>query len=198
MFHTFEIALPDWTDEFLKRWPDVIPDPDERMRLAIQLAGWNVDRGTGGPFGAAVFEQESGRLVAIGVNRVVPSHCSAAHAEVVALSIAQKMVQNYDLGAPGLPMHELVTSAQPCAMCFGATIWSGVRRLVYGATADDVVHLTGFDEGPLPADWEMQLAARGITVVGGLLRDEARAVLARYKEQHGIIYNSRRGGPASG
>src|SRR5690606_12471313 len=116
------------------------------------------------PFGAAGFERDSGKLVAVGVNRVVPCRASVAHAEMMAFTLAQEAVGRFDLAAPGLPAHELVTSAQMCAMCYGATLWSGVRRVVYAATASDVEELAGFDEGPLPADWQGQLRARGIDV----------------------------------
>ncbi|MCK7474293.1 MAG: hypothetical protein MZV49_13640 [Rhodopseudomonas palustris] len=43
-----------------------------------------------------------------------------------------------------------MTSSQPCLMCLGATLWSGVTRLTYGAAAADVTAILGFDEGPLP------------------------------------------------
>lgn len=191
MKQSVTITLPDWTAEFLQGKATHFPDPEERMRLAIELSRWNVERGTGGPFGAAVFEEESGRLVAVGVNRVVPLNCSTAHAEVLALSMAQAKLDQFDLGAPGLPAHELVTSSQPCAMCFGASIWSGIRRMVYGATANDVESLVGFDEGPLPSDWKQQMTARGIEVVGEMLRDEAREVLALYSQKQGVVYNGR-------
>ena len=59
------------------------------MALAIELSRQNVDRGGGGPFGAAVFDRDSGRLVAAGVNRVVPQSCSVTHAEMVVIMIAQ-------------------------------------------------------------------------------------------------------------
>ena len=70
------------------------------MRLVIELARTNFQRDTGGPFAAAVFDEASARLVAIGVNRVVPMRCSSAHAEVMALSLAQRAAGTHDLGGP--------------------------------------------------------------------------------------------------
>jgi tRNA(Arg) A34 adenosine deaminase TadA len=168
------------------------PEAEDRMRLAVRLARENVERGTGGPFGAAVFEKETGRLVAPGVNLVVGSGLSLAHAEVVAVSTAQKAVGTFDLGGPGLPAHELVTSAEPCIMCLGATIWSGVRSLQCGARDDDARRV-GFDEGPKPEGWEEELERRGIRVVRDVLREEADAVLRSYAETGGEVYNARRG-----
>ena len=82
----------------------------------------------------------------------------------------------------------LVTSCDPCAMCLGAALWSGVGRIVCGADRDDAAAI-GFEEGPVfPESWRF-LAARGRTVTRGLLRDEARAVLDLYRTAGGTIYN---------
>jgi len=149
------------------------------MGLAIALARENARRGSGGPFGAAVFERDTGRLVAVGVNAVVASGLSLAHAEMLALSFAQRARGRFDLGGRSSPAHELVTSSEPCAMCFGAIPWSGVRRLVCGARASDAEAI-GFDEGPKPARWVHALERRGISVVRDVQRAESRAVLREY------------------
>ncbi len=88
---------------------------------------------------------------------------------------------------------ELVTSSQPCIQCYGNLWWSGLRRLVVGARKEDVETLTGFAEGPLPADWTEQLEHRPplhpIAVIRDVLREEACAVLRRYRQQGGKVYN---------
>ena len=180
------IALPPWVDQVVD-WTRRYATDDERMRLAISLAAENVARGAGGPFGAAIFEEEAGRLVSVGMNRVVPENNSILHAEMLAFMLAQHSVGSYTLGAPGLPIHTLVSSCEPCAMCLGATLWSGVRRLVCGATRDDAMRAR-FDEGPVFPESYRYLEARGITIVRGVLRDEARTVLERYAAS-GEIYN---------
>ena len=161
------------------------------MRFVIQLALTNVARETGGPFGAAVFETRTGRLLAIGVNLVAWTNCSLAHAEMVALANAQQAVGHFDLGAASMPTYELVTSSEPCAMCYGAIPWSGVRRVLCGARARDAAAI-GFDEGPKPKNWMTALRKRGIVVVRDVCRNEAVTVLQRYKESGGTIYNARR------
>jgi tRNA(Arg) A34 adenosine deaminase TadA len=163
-------------------------DDEARMRLAIALARESVRRGTGGPFGAAVFECASGALLAAGVNLVVPYANPILHAEVVALVDAHARRASYTLGAPGEPPCELVTSCEPCAMCLGALLWSGVRRVVWGALREDAMRI-GFDEGPVFPESHHYLASRGIELVGGVCRDEAREVLERYARQGGVIYN---------
>lgn len=189
----FVITLhqPHWVHEHLLGLPPSVRGDDERMRLVVELARLNVARGTGGPFGAAVFESD-GRLVAVGVNVVVPDSCSFAHAEMTALGAAQRRLSTYDLGASGLPAHELVTSTEPCAMCMGAVPWSGVHRLVCGARDEDA-RAIGFDEGPKNPEWVAELRARGIDVVRDVLREEASGVLAAYAAGGGEIYNSRAG-----
>jgi tRNA(Arg) A34 adenosine deaminase TadA len=189
--HIVQLTLPAWLEEMLAGKKPFIADPCERMRWVIELSRLNVEHGSGGPFAAAVFAINSGKLLAAGVNRVEPLHCSPAHAEVMAIAFAQNDLQTWDLGKDAKNPAELVSSSQPCLMCLGATLWSGVTRLVYGATADDVQSILGFDEGPLPGDWQGELNRRGIAVEAGSLRAEAAAVLKLYKEKLGTIYNSR-------
>ena len=62
------------------------------------------------------------------------------------------------------------------------------RCLLVGARSEDVMRLTEFDEGPLPADWVGELEQRGIAVVRDLKRDEACAVLRSYGELGGTFY----------
>ena len=180
------IALPEWVDGVVD-WTRSYRDDEARMRLAVTLAAENVERGTGGPFGAVVVEETSGRVVSVGMNRVVPESNSMLHAEVLGLMMAQRRVGSYTLGAPGLPAHTLVSSCEPCAMCLGATLWSGVRRLVCGASREDAMRAR-FDEGPVFPESYRYLEARGIEIVRGVLSDEARAVLDRYAAT-GEIYN---------
>lgn len=188
-----KLELPAWIDEFLAN-RSVFETIEDRMELAIELAARNIAEGTGGPFGAAIFERESGKLIAPGINIVVPGNCSLAHAEAIAFMMAQQIVETFDLGAEGLPEMELVTSAQPCIQCFGNTWWSGVSRLIIGARGEDVECLTGFDEGPLPQNWVRLLEERSnlppVSVMQDVLAEQSCAVLARYAEQGGMIYNA--------
>lgn len=136
--------------------------------------------------------KETGRLLAPGVNLVVGSGCSVFHAEMVAIMVAQKVVGTFDLGADNLPPYELVATTEPCAMCLGATPWSGVRHLVCGARDEDA-RAVGFDEGSKMSEWVGSLEDRGISVERNVLREEAVAVLREYAERGGEIYNSRQG-----
>jgi tRNA(Arg) A34 adenosine deaminase TadA len=184
IYAQLHLTLPAWIHDEVDG-SRLYPDAESRIALAIQLSRRNVDHRSGGPFGAAVFT-EAGRLVGVGVNRVVPHNCSAAHAEVMALATSQQRVQSFRLNQSG-ERYILATSAQPCSMCYGALIWAGIDQLLIAARADDVQQLAGFDEGPLPADWKGELEKRGIAVTTDLMRDHARDVLRDYGES-GLVY----------
>lgn len=180
------IGLPGWVGEFVD-WDRAYPADDDRMRLVVALSAENVRRRTGGPFAAAVFDAD-GRVTAVGVNVVESLGSSAAHAEILAIMLAQSRLGSYTLRAPALPAQELFSSCAPCAMCLGAVLWSGVRRLVWGALREDAQAI-GFDEGPVFPESIEYLRRRGIDVTAGLLRGEARTVLEAYAREGGRIYN---------
>ena len=190
------ITLPEWARNEKSYYEKEYNSDKEKMALAIHLSARNVEEQTGGPFGSAIFC--GNKLVSIGMNRVVSLNNSTLHGETVAIQMAQKqchsfsfkLVQDFYRGeekkcAPD--GFELFTSCEPCAMCLGATFWSGVNRLVCAATKDDAMKI-GFDEGPVFAESYKYLEDRGIEVVKGVLRDEGAAVLSKYGSS-GIIYN---------
>lgn len=189
------ISLPAWLhDELRDELRDELSDAtsyasdSDRMRRVIALARANVAHDLGGPFAAAIFERDSGRLVGAGVNSVLRLGNSVLHAEVMAIMFAQHRLGTLALGAPDLPALELHTSCAPCAMCLGAIHWSGIRRVVCGAPRERVLAI-GFDEGPVfPQSYEY-LARRGVEIVMGVLADDAAAVLEDYRRLGGMIYN---------
>jgi tRNA(Arg) A34 adenosine deaminase TadA len=185
---TLRIQPPDWVEHAVD-WQAMYPTDEDRMGLAIRLARENVVRGTGGPFGSAVFRLPEGALLAVGVNSVTRLSNSVLHAEVMAIMLAQHRVGSYTLDLAEDRPHALVTSCEPCAMCLGATLWSGVRRLVCGATREDATAL-GFDEGPVFPESYAYLESRGVGVARGVLRGEAAEVLRLYQETGGQIYNA--------
>lgn len=185
---TVSVDYPSWVER-LVAWEHRYASDEDRMRLAIALSKANVEHGTGGPFGAAIFERDTGSLVAVGMNSVVRLSNCALHGEMVAFMMAQRRLGSFTLAAAGMPAHELVTSCEPCAMCLGAILWSGVKRVVCGAAREDATRLS-FEEGPVfPASYRY-LEERGITIVRGVLRNEARAVLELYRANKGRIYNA--------
>ena len=182
------VEYPAWVGSVVD-WNRPLTTAEERMRLAIGIARENVARGTGGPFGALIVERDSGRLVSVGMNSVVRLNNCTLHGEMVAFMMAQQRLRSYTLASPGMPEHELVTSCDPCAMCLGGALWSGVKSIVCGAGRDDASRLN-FEEGPVfPQSWKY-LEDRGIAIARNVLRGEARAVLEEYRAKGGVIYNA--------
>lgn len=177
--------LPGWIADTVD-FEHAYAGDDARIALVIDLARHNVERATGGPFGAAVFD-DNDRLIAVGVNRVEPLNSSLAHAEIMALALAQHHLGRARLNADGR-YYTLATSAQPCCQCYGALVWAGLDALLVAARAQDTESLAGFDEGPLPPDWRGQLERRGIRVTRDLQRESACAVLAAYAKRGGTRY----------
>ena len=190
LYAQVHLTLPAWVHESVDTQRLYVGDA-AKVELAIALSRMNIEAGSGGPFGAAVFGPDE-RIISIGVNRVLPQSCSLAHAETMAYMLAQQRTQrarlNEDAIGERLGPITLATSSQPCCQCYGATIWAGIDRLLIGASAQDVEELTPFDEGPLPADWIGELNKRGIEVVRDIERDAARAVLRQYGEINGAHY----------
>lgn len=189
----FTLSLPDWAVEEHKHLPTHLPTLEERMAQVIRFSRLNFEKGTGGPFAAGVFERDSGKLVVIGVNRVVVSNCSSAHAEVMTLSLAQKILGTFDLGGAGMPAYQLVVNWRPCAMCYGATIWSGIRSLAIAGSGPELEIITGFDEGPIHPEWDKELAKRGVELIDNVLNDEAIKVWRDFAASGALVYNGRQG-----
>jgi len=166
----------------------------------------DVDKSTSSPASSSYCT-----LVSIGMNRVVPLNNSTCHGEMVAIQLAQKKMGSFTLNMmttsededaggdntnvgmknkqppPRQRQFELFTSCEPCAMCLGATLWSGVSRIVCAATKDDAQEI-GFDEGPVYESSYSHLENCGVRVTRGVMREEAQRVLRRYAET-GLIYN---------
>lgn len=184
LYAQIHLTLPAWVHEL--ELANAYASDDDKVGLAIALSRRNIDQGSGGPFGAVVFNAND-RVVAVGVNRVLPQNCSLAHAETMAYMLAQQRLQRSRLNEDG-GSYTLATSAQPCCQCYGATFWAGIDRLLIGARSEDVMSLTQFDEGPLPADWVGELERRGIAVTRDVRREAACAVLRDYGTQGGQVY----------
>ena len=188
MKHTDRVVLdlPAWMERFVRDWTRPLDSVEQRMALAVALSGENVVQGSGGPFGAIIVRESNSMLLGAGVNTVTRSGISLAHAEMVAISMAQASLGGWNLGEQGAV--QLVTSCEPCAMCYGAVPWSGVQGLAWGARREDA-EAAGFDEGYKPQDWREALERRGIATCGDVLREQAAAILEHYAHSGGTIYH---------
>lgn len=139
-----------------------------------------------GPFYAAVVDAE-GQIIAEAANSVVASRCSHHHAEMNAIALAEKKLDTWNLSGRDLTLY---TTAEPCMMCVGGLLWSGISRVVYGVNTEAVERITGFDEGFKP-NWQAEFAKRKIKVVGPLAPEVGEAVLSEYMSRQGVVYTPR-------
>lgn len=179
------IQLPNWLRDYCQQYK-VSRELSDRMNFVIKASQKNIELHTGGPFAAAVFESDTGKLVALGVNMVSTQKLSILHAEMVALSLAQAKINEFDLSKSDQAL-ELITSTEPCAMCLGAIPWSGVKKLITAAKGSDAEAI-GFDEGEKPNNWQQSLEKRGIEVITQICSDDAKRVLESYSKMNGPIY----------
>ena len=125
------------------------------IQQAISLAVENV-RGKGGPFGALVVRD--GRVIATGANQVTRTNDPTAHAEIVAIREACRV-----LGSFQLTECDLYTSCEPCPMCLGAIFWARPARVFFAATHDDA-SAAGFDDAFIYRQMELPPAERTIPI----------------------------------
>ncbi len=151
--------------------PTMPSDPDlSAMRLAIGASRQALDAGDM-PYGATLVSP-AGQVLLTERNRQLSTSDCSAHAEMVLVRRATEQ-----LGAAALQGATVYASGEPCAMCAGAMFWAGVGHVVFAAAQPDMAALLG---GPLlPARCADVLGAATppVAVTGGVLADEAMAVL---------------------
>jgi len=136
-----------------------------------------------GPFLAAIYDS-AGNLIAKSANSVISEGCSHNHAEMNAIKEAEKKLKTYDLSPYSLSLY--VTS-EPCIMCLGGIMWSGIKEVYYGVPSAMVEAITGFDEGFKP-NWLEEFKKRNITVYGNIETQIGAQVLQYYVSQGKTIY----------
>lgn len=140
-----------------------------------------------GPFLAAVYD-DKGSLIAKTSNSVVTECCSNNHAEMNAIRAAEQSLGTYNLAAYNLSLY--VTS-EPCMMCLGGIMWSGIKAVYYGVPSKRVEAVTGFDEGFKP-NWFEEFRNRGICVYGNIAPKEGEDVLREYVKAGKTVYQPER------
>jgi len=123
------------------------------LQEAIEHATENVRRG-GGPFAALVVK--AGVAIATGANCVTATNDPTAHAEIVAIREACRV-----LGAFQLTGCDVYCSCEPCPMCLGALFWARPTRIFFAATAQDAA-AAGFDDSLIYHQLALPPAGRAI------------------------------------
>src|SRR6202171_6201910 len=147
---------------------------EEFMLRAIALGIENVRTGKGGPFGAVV--SKDGRIVAEGANRVTTTNDPTAHAEIVVIREACRV-----LGAFQLTGCDLYTTCEPCPMCLGAIYWARPARVFYACVAADAAAV-GFDDAFIYEELNRAHAERRMAT-RQLLREESLKMFSLWKSQ---------------
>lgn len=145
-----------------------------------------IARGSG-PFLAAIYDDKN-RLVAKAANSVVNETCSNHHAEMNAIRLAEKQLNTFDVSAHNLSLY---VTAEPCLMCLGGIMWSGIKHIYFGVPSKRVEEITGFDEGFKP-DWLNEFKKRGITVYGNIEPQAGEEILKFYVASGNKIYRPTR------
>lgn len=182
-------VLPQWLKDLETQFnsKDLDSEPSHLMSMTLDVLDEAIKQGGTGPFSAGIWDKK-GKCISLGVNLVVSSGQSMAHAEMVAISLAQEKLGTWDLASyPG--GLTLVCSCEPCAMCYGGSLWSGVSQLLYSATKEDAEAI-GFKEGLKPENWIEACRDQGVRVAKPLLSKRGRDLLFIYQHQGGTIYNS--------
>ena len=140
-----------------------------------------------GPFLAAIYD-EQGTCISKAANSVVSSGCSHNHAEMNAIKQAEEKLKTFDLAPHRLSLY---VTAEPCLMCLGGIMWSGIQTVYYGVPSKQVEEITGFDEGFKP-NWTREFHKRGISVYGNIAPQIGEEVLAMYVKNGHTIYKPAR------
>jgi len=108
------------------------------MRIALEEATRGVKEGHGGPFGAVIVR--GGAVVSRAHNRVIETADPTAHAEMLAIRTASRVLARFDLSDC-----MLYTTCEPCPMCLGAVLWARIGNVIYGCSREDAAE-AGFDD----------------------------------------------------
>ena len=125
------------------------------------------------PFGAMLVAG-NGAVLAVAENSQVTDGQILAHAE---MNLLHRAVQDFTPDV--LATSTLYTSAEPCAMCAGAMVWSGISRLVFGLSGDRLHRLSGFSpQGQVASARDvLATAGRHVEIVGPLFESEAELIV---------------------
>jgi len=126
------------------------------LEQTIEMAVDNVRR-DGGPFAALVVKD--GVVIATGCNQVTRNNDPTAHAEIVAIREACRVLGDFQLSGC-----ELYSSCEPCPMCLGAVYWARPARVYFAATAADAAS-AGFADAFIYRELELPHERREIPMV---------------------------------
>ncbi len=141
------------------------------MRRAIELAQKGMDTNDGGPFGAVVVKD--GKIIAEGNNAVTSTNDPTAHAEVVAIRKACKVLDSFQLDDC-----ITYTSCEPCPMCLGAIYWARPKKVFYACDKKDAAEID-FDDQFIYEELDLSISERSIPFTH-ILQEEGQQVFKNW------------------
>ena len=149
-------------DATLSRW----------MKAALNAAVRGVAHGQA-PFGAAVYSPQGVQL-AVEHNRVVELMFPSAHAEVLAIRLACRVMETLDLKGCWL-----IATCEPCPMCIATAALVGINHVAYGASREEVERC-GYDSLCTSCVDVLNLFPSPMHVRPGILSPECQALLLNH------------------
>jgi tRNA(Arg) A34 adenosine deaminase TadA len=137
------------------------------LKRAVDLSFAHMRSGEGKPFGAVLVLD--GHIVAEGWNSIFASGDPTAHAEIMAVRRACKV-----LGRPDLSGSALYASGEPCPMCLGAMYLAKVERCVYATTKEEATRIGNITEA-VYAEYPKPPAERSLPCIHQPLPEASRA-----------------------
>lgn len=104
----------------------------ERMQALAAWTARSLETEHPVPFGAEIVHTKTGERLMRAANAVGKESDPSAHAEVRTIRLACKKLKSFSLKG-----YTLYTTCEPCPMCMAGALWSGLDRVVYGATIQD-------------------------------------------------------------
>lgn len=149
------------------------------MSLAIASARASITAGQS-PFGSVIVR--AGEVVATGHNHVWAWTDPTAHAEVVCIRQAARMLGTIDLAGC-----ELYSTCEPCPMCASAIHWANLDAVYFGARIEDA-EAAGFRELTVPIETMYGEGKSDVRVQADVMREECAALFAEWKAAGGKAY----------
>ncbi len=147
------------------------------MRVALEMAERGMASG-GPPVGACLVRD--GELIAKSHNSVIGELDVTAHAEIVAIRDACRVLRSLNLAGCSL-----YVTVQPCPMCLAACHYAGIAEIIYGVSIEAMQAITHSELCVSPAELFAGRAEQPI-ITGGVLTDECQALLERWGVASGV------------
>lgn len=154
---------------------------EEIFQLAISHTRSTMNLNLGGPFGAAMTD-EDGQVIAVASNTVIGDHDPTAHAEINAIRAAAKLRGSYDLSGC-----TLYATAYPCPMCLSAIIWANIHTVYYGCDAKDAASI-GFRDDDIYDFIRTGMDKHDILSLETCHREKCLQLFSEYATSDKLIY----------